>query len=678
MQPNNLTALDFEDIKASIKSYLRTRSEFTDYDFDGSALSYMVDMLAYNTYYSAFNANMSLNEAFLPSSTVRDNVVNIAKLLNYTPRSVISARASLKVDIQTVQSNGVYPSTVTLRKGASATGGNYVWNVLRDTTVEVSPTTGIGSFADLCVYEGSIVSFQYVVNTFANQVYTIPSAEADINTLNVTVKANETATASDIYNRVDTVTNLTATTRAYFLSEGEDMRFQVKFGDDSVGRALKDGEVVNLEYLVTSGKKANEVKAFNFIGSLVDSQGQTYSANSTTLTVNHRAQLGSDAESVESIKYNAPRYYSAQYRAVTAQDYALITQRIYNNADSVVAYGGDSLNPPIYGKVFIAIKTKTGSLLNDATKKEIAADLRKYAMASIDPVVVDPDNIYIYTKPFVLYDTGAGSSSSQIKTNVQNAINQWASQTQINNFNSTFRGQAYEKAITLADSAISDVSVQTTILKYIYPNSNQTNTYCISTGGELYNSAPSQDGNEASGCTKEPVVLSGTFRTADRPGVDQQFEDDGYGNIRTFYNTGNKKVYTNNNAGTVNYATGQICFGPINVISTGANTPSPNAINVIDSVTGAGSVTDATLLPGNLQIPVVMIPANSSTIPASTPGTIINIISPEVTVSPIGTTPPPTIPLNSLTPTTFDSTPSVVEVAPIDNSGGLNTSVCFS
>ena len=678
MQPNNLTALDFEDVKASIKSYLRTRSEFTDYDFDGSALSYMIDMLAYNTYYSAFNANMSLNEAFLPSSTVRDNVVNIAKLMNYTPRSVISARASLKLDVQTVQTNGVYPSTVTLRKGASCTGGNYVWNVLRDTTVEVSPTTGIGTFADLCVYEGSLVTFQYVVNTFARQEYTIPSAEADINTLNVSVKATETATASDIYNRVDTVTTLTAATRAYFLSEGEDMRFQVKFGDDSVGRALKDGEVVVLEYLVTSGKAANEVKTFNFIGSITDSQSVTYAAQATTLSVNHRAQLGSDAESIESIKYNAPRYYSSQYRAVTAQDYALITQRIYNNADSVVAYGGDSLNPPIYGKVFIAIKTKTGSLLNDATKKEIAADLRKYAMASIDPVVVDPDNVYIYTKPFVLYDTGAGSSSSQIKTNVQNAINQWASQTQINNFNSTFRGQAYEKAITLADSAISDVSVQTTILKYINPNSNQTNTYCISTGGELYNSAPSQDGNAASGCTKEPVILSGTFRTADRPGIDQQFEDDGYGNLKTFYNTGNKKVYTNNAAGTVNYMTGEVCFGPINIISTGSNTPSSAAVNIVDSVTGAGSVLDGSLLPGNLQIPTVMIPANSGTIPASTPGTIINIISPEVTVSPIGTTPPPSIPLNSLTPTTFDSTPSVVEVAPIDNSGGLNTSVCFS
>ena len=168
-------ALDFEDVKASIKSYLRTRSEFTDYDFDGSALSYMVDALAYNTYYTAFNANMSLNEAFLPSSTVRDNVVNIAKLMNYTPRSVISSRASVKIDVQTSQANGVYPSSVTLKKGSIATGGNFVWNILRDTTAEVSPTTGIGTFPEVCIYEGQIVNFQYIVNTFARQTYSIPS-----------------------------------------------------------------------------------------------------------------------------------------------------------------------------------------------------------------------------------------------------------------------------------------------------------------------------------------------------------------------------------------------------------------------------------------------------------------------------------------------------------------------
>ena len=677
MQPNNLTALDFEDVKASIKSYLRTRSEFTDYDFDGSALSYMVDALAYNTYYTAFNANMSLNEAFLPSSTVRDNVVNIAKLMNYTPRSVISSRASVKIDVQTSQANGVYPSSVTLKKGSIATGGNFVWNILRDTTAEVSPTTGIGTFPEVCIYEGQIVNFQYIVNTFARQTYSIPSAEADLATLKVSVKANETATASDIYNQVDTVTGLTASTRAYFLSEGEDMRFEVRFGDDSVGRALKDGEVVQFEYLVTSGKEANEVNSFGYVGTAVDATGTNVVTSDVTLTVLHRSQMGTSAESIESIKYNAPRYYSSQYRAVTAQDYALITQRIYDNADSVVAYGGDSLNPPIYGKVFIAIKTKTGSLLNDATKKEISANLRKYAMASIDPVVVDPDNVYIYTKIFALYDTGAGSSSSQIKTDIQSSINDWATQTQINNFNSTFRGSAYEKAITLANNAITDVSLQTTTLKYITPNSNQTNTYCISTGSGLYNSAPSKDGDDGT-CKKEPVLLSGTFRTADRPGVDQQFEDDGYGNLRIFYNTGTKKVYTNNSIGTVNYDTGEICFGPVNVISTGTNVPSSSAVNITDTVTGAGSVTDPSLLPGDLRIPVVTIPANSGTIPASTPGTIINIISPEVTVSPIGTTPPASVPLNSLTPTIFDDTLSVVEVAPIDNSGGLNTSTCFS
>lgn len=677
MQPNNLTALDFEDVKASIKSYLRTRSEFTDYDFDGSALSYMVDALAYNTYYTAFNANMSLNEAFLPSSTVRDNVVNIAKLMNYTPRSVISSRASVKIDVQTSQANGVYPSSVTLKKGSIATGGNFVWNILRDTTAEVSPTTGIGTFPEVCIYEGQIVNFQYIVNTFARQTYSIPSAEADLATLKVSVKANETATAADIYNQVDTVTGLTASTRAYFLSEGEDMRFEVRFGDDSVGRALKDGEVVQFEYLVTSGKEANEVNSFGYVGTAIDATGTNVVTSDVTLTVLHRSQMGTSAESIESIKYNAPRYYSSQYRAVTAQDYALITQRIYDNADSVVAYGGDSLNPPIYGKVFIAIKTKTGSLLNDATKKEISANLRKYAMASIDPVVVDPDNVYIYTKIFALYDTGAGSSSSQIKTDIQSSINDWATQTQINNFNSTFRGSAYEKAITLANNAITDVSLQTTTLKYITPNSNQTNTYCISTGSGLYNSAPSKDGDDGT-CKKEPVLLSGTFRTADRPGVDQQFEDDGYGNLRIFYNTGTKKVYTNNSIGTVNYDTGEICFGPVNVISTGTNVPSSSAVNITDTVTGAGSVTDPSLLPGDLRIPVVTIPANSGTIPASTPGTIINIISPEVTVSPIGTTPPASVPLNSLTPTIFDDTPSVVEVAPIDNSGGLNTSTCFS
>lgn len=679
MQPNNLTALDFEDIKSSIKSYLRTRTEFTDYDFDGSALSYLIDTLAYNSYYSAFNANMALNEVFLPSSTIRDNVVNIAKLLNYVPRSITASKACVKLTFQTALVNGSYPSSITLKKGPVCTGGNYIWNVLSDITVEVNTTTGLAIFDNLLIYEGSLVNFSYTVSTFAKQIYTVPSADADISTLSVSVKANESSTTSDVYNLVETVTGLSATDRVYFLAEGEDMRYEIRFGDDILGRSLTDGEVINLEYLTTSGAESNGVSTFSFIGRATDSLNSSYGPASVVLTTKDKSQLGSAAETIESIKFNAPRYYSSQYRAVTAQDYATITKKVYPNADTVVAYGGDSLNPPVYGKVYIVVKTKTGTLLNDVTKKDIANDLRQYAMASIDPVIIDPDNLYIYTKVFALYDTGCGSNTSAIKTNIQNSIQAWATQTQINNFNSTFKLSDYQRAIGLADACINDVSVQTSILKYINPDTNQTNTYCISTGSPLYNSSPSKDGSDGddTDCKKEPILLSGPFRTADRPGIDQQFEDDGFGNLRTFYNTGNKKVYTNNNAGTVNYETGEICFGPINIIGSGVNVPTTDNLNISDSVTGVGSVIDNDLLPTGLIIPTLFIPENNTTIPASTPGTVINVVNPEITVSPVGTIPPPTIPLNSLTPTVFNQTPVLVEVDPIDNSGSLNTSSCF-
>ena len=669
MQPNNLTALDFNDIKESIKAYLRTRDEFTDYDFEGSSLAYLIDILAYNTYYTAFNANMAMNEAFLTSATVRDNIVNIAKLLNYVPKSVTSPIANAKLEINTVGINGVYPTSITLKKGAVATGGNFIWNLLADVTVEPNPSTGLATFEDLTFKEGNIMTFSYVVNTFASQVYKIPSPDADVSTLTVKVKPNESSTTSDTYSRVDNVTNLTANSRIYFLSEGEDMRYEIKFGDDSIGRSLKDGEVVILEYLTTQGAAANDTNKLSFKGIVEDSNSRRYAANTIDLEVTTSGYGGSDPESVESIKYNAPRFYSAQYRAVTAQDYAILTKKVYDNAKSVVAYGGDSLNPPIYGKVYIAVQTKSGSLLNDATKKSISADLRQYAMASIDPVIIDPEDIYIYNKIFVQYDTGCGDNTTTIKTDVQNGINEWASQTEINNFNSTFRSQSFEKAITLSSKCVADVSLQTTVVRYVKPVTNQTNTYVVATGAPLYNSAPSQ--LSATDGAKEPILLSGTFRTADRPGVDQQFEDDGFGSLRMFYNTGTRKVITNAAAGTVNYDNGEIAFGPINLIGAGTNI-AETAVNITNSVSGEGTITDPDNLPTNLQIPVQFIPANSSSIPAATPGTVINIISPEVTIAPVGSTPPASIPLNSLTPTIFDQTPTTVSVADVANGGTLN------
>lgn len=700
MQPNNLTALDFDDIKASIKAYLRTRSEFTDYDFDGSTLSYLVDMLAFNTYYTSFNANMALNEVFLNSSTVRDNVVAVAKLLNYTPTSIATAKACVKIEVQTSLINGAYPSTVVLRKGSIATGGNYVWNVLNNVTATVDAQTGVATFDKLVIREGNVINYSYVVNTFANQNYIIPAQNVDTTTLSVRVRANESSTSSDLYNQVDNITALDASTRIYFLFETEDMRYQLRFGDGVIGRSLNDGEVIDLEYMVTNGPTANEIRTFSFIGKVVDNNGRTYSPASVKITVLENSQQGKGAETIESIKYSAPRFFSAQNRAVTAQDYAILTKKLYNNAASVVAYGGDSLNPPVYGKVYVAIKTKTGTNLNVATKREVSGLLRKYAMASIDPIVVDPDDMYIYNKIFAQYDTGCGSNSSSIKTDIQTSVQDWAIQTEINNFNSTFRANSFQKAIGLANKCISDVSVQTTLLKYISPATNQTNTYCVSIGSGLYNSSPSSDGdgdggdggdgdgngngdgsggNTTTKCYKEPVILSGKFRTYDRPGVDQQFEDDGYGLLRTFYNTGNKKVYTDNAAGTVNYDTGQVCFGPVNLIGTGSNIPDNANVVITDAITGIGTIVDETPgagLPLDLLLPINFIPRNNATIPATTPGTIINIVTPDITVAPIGTTPPPTIPLNSLTPGEFDQRPTLITIPPIDNSGSLTNS-CF-
>lgn len=699
MQPNNLTALDFEDIKASIKTYLRTRTEFSDYDFDGSTLSYLIDMLAYNTYYTSFTANMSVNEAFLPSATIRDNVVAITKLLNYVPTSITASRAALKLVIQTSITNGVYPSTVTLKKGPVATGGGFTWNTLSDRTVAVNATNGKATFSDVCAFQGSLVTYSYVVNTFSDQKYIIPTANADISTLKVRVRANESATSADLYSRVQNITELSATDRIYFIHEGEDMRYEIRFGDDAVGRKLTDGEIVELEYLVTSGPDANEVDGFEYIGTSVNSNDQSIISSNVALTVEQKSALGSGAESVESIKYNAPRYLATQDRAVTAQDYAIITKKIYNNVDSVVAYGGDVLNPPVYGKVYVAIKTKTGSDLNDQTKKDLSNQLRRYAMASIDPVITDADNMYIYPKLFVQYDPGAGSSTSQIQSDLQKALTQWATQTQINNFNTVFKSQDMKKALQLSNKAVSDVSDQVSILKYVLADSNTTNTYCISVGNPLYDSNPSNDGTK--NCNKEPILLSGTFRTADRPGIDQQFEDDGFGNLMTFYNTGSKKVYTNKQAGSVNYNTGKICFGPINIVGSGPNVPSEDNIDRTGTdgtgtggdgtgtggdgtgdgtgagTDGLGNVIDTDLLPNEFKIPVMFIPATITNIPAATPGTIVNIVNPDITVAPIGSTPPPSIPLNSLTPGDFDDIPSTIDIDPIDINGTPNTSACF-
>ena len=679
MQPKNLTALDFDDIKSSIKAYLRTRDEFTDYDFEGSSLSYLIDILAYNTYYTAFTANMSMNEAFLDSATVRDNVVKQAKLLNYTPTSIKASYAYLHITVQTALNNDVYPNSVTLQSGPVATGGNYVWNVLEPITQTVNQTTGQATFTCVKVYEGSIVNYSYTVNKFIKQVFTIPTSEADVTTLSVRVKANASSTTSDVYNLVDNVTTVTATDRVYFLTEGEDMRYEVQFGDGVIGRELGDGEVIDLSYLVTKGAEANGVNKFSFVGRFVDSNSANYNSANVAFEVAEKSNFGSAAESLESIKYLAPRFYSAQYRAVTSQDYEVITKKLYDNAKTVVAYGGDELNPPVYGKVYIAIKTKTGSKLNDATKKSLSTQLRSYSMASIESVIVDADTMYVYPKVFLQYDPAcSGRAVSAIGTKAQAAAEDWASTSGINNFGQSFSLGNFERAIVNSDRCITDSSTQVALLKYITPTAPETNTYCITVGQPLYDSGSGDD--QDSSCPKAPILRSGNFRLLELPGVDQYFEDDGYGNLRTYYNSGNRKVYTNEKAGTVDYTTGEVCFGPVAVVGAGGNNLGGGAGADLDANSTANDVdtsSEAIEDLGDLRIPVLLIPSNNSTIDVSSPNSTIEIITPTISVTPIGTELPSNIPINSLTPMDFNTVPSTIDIPDITLPGDLANQTCF-
>ena len=671
MIPTDLTAMDFNSIKASIKDYLRTRPEFTDFDFEGATLSYLIDVLAYNTYYTAFTANMAVNEAFLSSATVRDNVVSIAKLLDYTPRSSRAPKACISFSVQTELFNGVFPQFATLKKGIVVTGGEYNFVTLEDVSANTD-NTGIATFNKVVVYEGANLTHSYTVSSFKKQKYVIPADKVDTSTLRVTVKQNAQSTQEDVYVLATDVTTLNAESRVYFLTETEDQRYELQFGDDVIGRKLEDGEVINISYVRTHEADANDISEFDFVGTVVDQYGRPIGDIEDDLFVNERSQLGDIPETVSEIKFSAPRTYTTQLRAVTAQDYAYITKKVYENAESVIAFGGDQLSPPVYGKVYVAVKTKTGNTLNNASKLQISKDLQQYAMASIEPVVIDPEFLYVPTSLYVFYDpTKTSKSVAELQNLVLGAIEQFADQENINNFGSTFSLSKYEKAISLADNSIDSASVQTTLLRYLKLNPGTVDTYCTDFGSPIYDSNPSNDGGTGSGggdggdggnggagdgtgggtgdakCYKEPVIKSGQFITIDRPDVIQYFEDDGFGNLRTYYNSGSSKIYTNNNAGTVDYGTGKICFGPV---------------EVTDPVD---------------QIPVQIIPTNISSVTPATPGTVITLPIPNITVVPVGTLPPPTIPLNNLTPDQFQQLPAVITPIDITNVGDLNNIACF-
>lgn len=567
MKPTNLTNIDFDEIRESIKSYMRTRDEFSDYDFTGSTLSYLIDVLAYNTYYSAFNANMALNEVFLDSASIRDNVISLAKVLNYTPRSTTAAKACVSLTVQTqIGVNGQYPLSATLQKGPVCSGSspdqNFTFNVLENVEALVDAATGIAVFPEITVYEGDLLNYSYVVDTTVQQRFIIPNDRVDTSTLKVSTRPNIQSTLSDTYNLVKNITSIESDTRAYFLQETDDRRYEVTFGDGIIGRELVQGEVIDLEYIRAVGAGANNISELRYIGTVIDINDQVITQAS--LTVKAKSQFGASQESVKSVKFNAPKYYAAQNRAVTAQDYANITKTIYPNARYVSAYGGESLNPPVYGKVYVSIRTQTGAKLNNLSKQEIIRNLRPYSMASVDVVITDPNEIFVGTNILIVATTLASSygdgtitqtTSDRLKNKSLEALREYGEEEDLNNFNKTFSLQKLANNILRSDDDIEDVLASVSLYKrQEYPAESGPRTFIFDYGTILDCSCNTSPGK---------TILSSVFYTTDRPAVPQYFEDDGNGFLRSFTTINNKKTILDTNIGTYNCETGQVIFGPV-------------------------------------------------------------------------------------------------------------------
>lgn len=634
--PSQLTSLDFFEIKESIKSYLRTRNEFTDYDFEGSAASYLIDTLAYNTYYTAFNANMALNEAFLETATVRDNVVRIAKQLNYTPRSIKAPRACVTIRVQTqVSLNGTtYPEFCTLAAGDVFVARNfndtYTFCVTRELQTTVDPATGIAVFDPVLVYQGNLLKYNYTVDYTKRQDYVIPAENVDTALVYVDISPNAQSQEIDTYNLAANVTTLNNTSRVYYLEESDDLRYRLVFGDGILGRKLINGEFIRLSYVTTFGEEANGCKDFAFIGTIRDSDQRAIAPANIAVVTRESAADGEARESALSIKFRAPRSFATQNRAVTETDYEHIVSEIYPQAASVTAYGGEKLTPPIYGKVYVAIRPKTGNKLNETTKAKIRNDLKRYTVASIDPVIIDPTIFYVIPKSYVYYDgNNTNKSGAQLGSDVLRNVDQFNKNGQNNRFGGRIDTSKYNSMVDNSDPAISGSVTQMTIGQNLDQfEFGNVFTQCLDFGNPLYDPGnyagkPDTDGQDCSTdadcpegqvcrngkCVDEgdsgtcapsfSVVKSGTFyatgysedlvnlttqgagTNSTNPVVSSNsitgenqvlvpvnIRDDGKGNLLLITKRDEVEVVLNNAVGSVDYSKGQVCVGPLAIQGT--------------------------------------------------------------------------------------------------------------
>ena len=580
----NFTGLDFDQIKSTLKEYLRDNSSFRDYDFEGSNLSTILDVLAYNTYITSYNANMVSNEVFIDSATLRENVVALARNIGYLPRAKKAARAKVTFFAQ-VEVITPTPSSITLRKGPVASTGaqfggqSFVFNIPQDKTVSVVDSIAGGGrkralFEEIEVYEGTLLdqSFTYSSRD-PNQKFILPNTGIDLDTLTVHVKSNSNSTTKVEYVRQDdlftekTGTTINGTSNVYFIQEVESEQYELIFGDGIFGKELQDGNVIEVSYIVTNGSSANGISRLTFAGRLQYTRNAIdYNVTSgiSLISVNTASSGGEAIESTDSIKKYAPQIYGTQNRALTANDYEiLIPNKIYPEAESISVYGGEELVPPQYGKVFISIKPRTGDFVPGAIKENIKRDLKKYSVAGIVAEILDLKYLFIETNNRVYYNTNKAPTAAAVGTIVQNSINKYAESAELNKYGARFKYSQFLRVIDQSHDSVTSTITTVEMRRDLRLATDTFAEYAIDFGNEFHIS--SMNGYNLRSTPFNVLDINVPVYLFDIPNTDKKT---GTMNLFSLDSSGsNNPIIQRKNIGKVDYKTGRVTLDPINIVS---------------------------------------------------------------------------------------------------------------
>ena len=549
-----VSELDFDAIKLNLKTFLQNQSEFQDYDFEGSGFAILLDLLAYHTHYLGFNANMLANEMYLDSADIRKNIVSIAKMLGYTPTSAKSPVADISITINNVPTS---TASITMAKGTAfeTTVDDVTYQYLTNAEITITPSDGVYTFSNVDIFEGTLVSFRYTVDSSdPDQRFIIPSELADMATLKVQVQNSSTDSTTNTFTKTTGLTSINSTSKVYFLQESEDERYEIYFGDGVLGKKLDDGNIVICEYIVTNKEASNGASSFTLSGNI---GGFT----DVSITTNSSSQGGSDPQTKESIRFNAPLQYSRQDRAVTTGDYETLVTELYPNAQAVSAWGGEDDENPVYGQVKIAIKAASGSTLTNQTKTDLVAQLKKYNVASVTPVIVDPETTDIILTTTAKFDEKATTKNADtIKSNIITSLDNYNTDT-LQKFDSVFRHSKVVKQIDDTDTSILSNVTTIKVRKSFTPTLSTSTRYDVYFRNGIFNP---HSGHKSS---MGGVITSSGFKVDGDTTNIYYLDDDGEGNIRRYYFVGTVRTYANNTQGTVDYSTGQITINSLNVSS---------------------------------------------------------------------------------------------------------------